>query len=266
MAPQFNRVSDLTILVERPGSQNGKPPVLLIHGMFGGAWYWEKYQGYLAQSGYESHAINLRGHHDSRPVQDIGKVSLEDYVADALEVAATLKNPIVMGHSMGGLIAQKIAEAGKCCATVLVASAPPRWIPLANWLLLKKQVRHARALILSEALLPDRKDADILLFNRMLQPDRDQFFARMAPESGRAGLQLSFGAIAVQESRVTAPMLVMTGLDDKFVVPRVARAIARKYGAELREYPGFAHNIITEPGWEGPCADAVAWLDREAHG
>ena len=106
----IDRVGDLTILVERPASPKGKPPVLLIHGMFGGARYWEKYQGYLAQCGYESHAMNLRGHHGSRPVRDIGKVSLDDYVADALEVAAALKNPIVMGHSMGGLIAQKVAE------------------------------------------------------------------------------------------------------------------------------------------------------------
>ena len=87
-----------------------------------------------------------------------------------------------------------------------------------------------------------------------------------SPESGRAGLQLSFGAIEVQESRVTAPVLVMTGLDDKLVVPRVARALARKYSAPLREYSSFAHNIMTEPGWEGPCADAVEWMDQVAHG
>jgi pimeloyl-ACP methyl ester carboxylesterase len=54
--------------------------------------------------------MNLRGHHGSRPVRDIGKVSLTDYVADALEVAAALKNPIVIGHSMGGLIAQKVGR------------------------------------------------------------------------------------------------------------------------------------------------------------
>ena len=170
MAPNINRVGDLTVFVERPASPKGKPPVLLIHGMFGGAWLWEKYQAYLARSGYESHAMNLRGHHGSRPVRDIGKVSLDDYVADALEVAAALKNPIVMGHSMGGLIAQKVAEAGGCRAAVLIASAPPRWITAASWLLLRRQLKNARALILSEALTPDRDDADFLVFNRTPLP------------------------------------------------------------------------------------------------
>jgi pimeloyl-ACP methyl ester carboxylesterase len=44
MAPQIKRIDNLTIFFERPASPKGKPPVLLIHGMFGGAWYWEKYQ------------------------------------------------------------------------------------------------------------------------------------------------------------------------------------------------------------------------------
>jgi hypothetical protein len=77
---------------------------------------------------------------------------------------------------------------------------------------------------------------------------------------------LSFGAIAVHESWVTAPVIVMTGLDDQFVVPRVARALARKYRAPLHEYQSFAHHLMTEPGWEGPCADAVEWMDRVARG
>ena len=266
MAPQMNRVGDLTVFVERPASPNGNPPVLLIHGMFGGEWYWEKYQAFLGQRGYESHAMNLRGHHGSRPVRDIGKVSLGDYVADALEVTAALKNPIVIGHSMGGLIAQKVAETGKCRATVLIASAPPRWIPLASWLLLRKQVKYARALIMSEALMPDRNDVDDLMFNRTPLPDRDQFFPLLVAESGHAALQLSVGAIAVHELRVTAPVMVMTGLDDQFIVPRVARALARKYRAPLHEYKNFAHHLMTEPGWEGPCADVVEWMDRVARG
>jgi non-heme chloroperoxidase len=103
-----------------------------------------------------------------------------------------------------------------------------------------------------------------LVFNRMPLADRDQFFPRLVAESGYSGLQLSVGAIAVHASRVTAPVMVMTGLDDQFVVPRVARALARKYRAPLHEYQNCAHFIMIEPGWERPCADAVEWMDRLA--
>jgi pimeloyl-ACP methyl ester carboxylesterase len=262
VAAEIKYFSNLTVCVARPETPRGKPPVLLIHGMFAGAWAWEKYQPYLAQHGYESYAINLRGRDGSRPVQDIGQTSLMDYVADAAEVATALNNPIVMGHSMGGLVAQKLAEAGKCRAMILIASAAPRGIPLASWLLIKNQAKRLRALLLSEALPPDRKEADLLVFNRTPPDDSDRSFALMSTDSGRVGRQLSIGVIAVQESRIKAPVLVMTGLDDRLVPPRVARALARKYRAELREYAGLAHNILAEPGWERPCADAVAWMDR----
>ncbi len=265
MAPQITRVGDLTVAVVRPASPSAKPPVLLIHGMFGGAWYWEDYQTLLARHGYESHAINLRGHHGSRPVPDVGKISLPQYVADALEVARTLKNPIVIGHSMGGLIAQKVAEAGACRAIVLMAAAPPRWIPVVSWLLLRKQLKYARALLLFEPILPDRRDADALMFNRTPVSDREKFFPRLVPDSGKAGFQMSIGTIGVSAQRVTAPLLVLTGRDDQFVVPRVARALARKYKAPLKEYDSFAHHIMSEPGWERPAADVVKWMDQQAH-
>ena len=264
MAPQIIRVGDLTVAAVRyaPPKVSTKPPVLLIHGLFGGAWYWEDYQKLLGLHGYESYALNLRGHHGSRPVPDIGKVSLRDYIADALEVARTLKNPIVIGHSMGGLVAQKLAEKGVSRATVLMAAAPPRWIPVVSWLLLRKQVKYARALIMFEPLLPDRKDADALMFNRTPVADRETFFARLVPDSGKAGLQMSVGTIGVRDSRVSAPMLVVTGRDDQFVVPRVARAIARKYKAPIKEYESFAHHIMVEPGWERPAGDVIEWLSK----
>ena len=239
-----------------------KPPILLIHGMFGGAWYWADYQAFLAAHGYDSHAINLRGHHGSRPVPDIGKVPLKAYVADAIEIARALGNPIVIGHSMGGLIAQKVAEAGECRALVLLSSAPPRWIPVASWLLLRKELKYAGELLAHRPMLPDRGDADDLMFNRTPIPDRDAFYARLVPESGRAGFDLAFGVVAVNAARVTAPTLVVTGTDDRFVVPRVARALARKYHAPLRTHRSFAHHIMSEPGWERPASDVVAWLDE----
>jgi non-heme chloroperoxidase len=259
--PQLNRVGDLTVAVQRSEAGNGKPPVLLIHGMFGGAWYWEGYQQLLARRGYESHAINLRGHHGSRPVPDIGKVPLKAYVADALEVARALGRPMIIGHSMGGLIAQKVAETGECRGLVLLASAPPRWIPVVSWLLLQKELKYARELFGRKALLPDRSDADVLMFNRTPAAERDAFYARLIPESGRAGFDMAFGVVGVSAQRVTAPVLVLTGTDDQFVVPRVARAMARKYAATFREYDSFAHHIMSEPGWEKPASDVVAWMD-----
>jgi len=262
VAPQNTNVGDLIVAVNKPAAATHRPPVLLIHGMFGGAWYWEGYQTLLASRGYASHAINLRGHHGSRPVRDVGMVPIKDYVTDAMEVARSLKNPIVIGHSMGGLIAQKVAEAGACRACVLLAAAPPRWIPVVSWLLVTKQLKYAKAMVTSRAFMPDRSDADALMFNRTPMADRAVYFQKLVPESGRAGVEMSFGIVGVNERRVTAPTYVVTGSDDKFVVPRVARAIAAKYRAPLKVYDGYAHHIMNEPGWERPANDIIDWMDQ----
>ena len=95
MAPHVTRVGDLTVAVERPAAPTRKPPVLLIHGMFGGAWYWESYQALLARHGFESHAINLRGHLGSRPVPDIGKVSMDEYVVEGIRTTLPLLRELV---------------------------------------------------------------------------------------------------------------------------------------------------------------------------
>jgi pimeloyl-ACP methyl ester carboxylesterase len=259
-------MGDLSVAIERPASPRGKPPVLLIHGMFSGAWYWEGYQRLLAERGYESYALDLRGHHDSRPVPDIGKVRVRDFVEDALEIARTLANPVVIGHSMGGLIAQKVAESLPCRALVLICAAPPFGIPVVSWTLLTKMANYVWPLLSGGPILPSRADADALVFTRTPVAERDAFYRRLVPESGRAGLEISVGTVRVDETLVTAPTLVVDALDDLFVVPRIARAIARKYRAELREYPGFAHQIITEPGFEKPAGDVIDWLETAARG
>lgn len=258
-------LGELTVSVQQPATPTGKPPVLLIHGMFGGAWYWEGYQRFLAQRGYASHAVNLRGHHGSRPVADLGRVRIGDYVDDAVTVARSLGNPIVIGHSMGGLIAQKVAEAAACRTLVLMAAAPPRGIPVVTWQLLKRQLPLIAPMVRSEVIYPRRKDADALMFNRTPVADRDAFFSRLVGESGRAALEMSLGLVGVHATRVTAPVLVVTGRDDLMVAPRVAGALARKYGAPLKAFDSFGHHIMSEPGWEQPAEAIVTWVDTVAH-
>ena len=99
------------------------------------------------------------------------------------------------------------------------------------------------------------------MFNGTPLSDRDAFFSRLVPESGRAAFEISFGVIGVDTSRVTKPVLVAAGRDDRFVVPRVARALAQKYHARLLAYDSFAHHIMSEPGWEQPAADVVKWMN-----
>ncbi len=258
------KIEGLTIAVARPAQpvSRERPPVLFVHGMFGGAWYFERYQRFFARRGYSSYAVNLRGHHDSRLVEDLGKVSLSDYVEDARTVARHLGRPIVIGHSMGGLIAQKLAEADVVAAAVLVAAAPPRWITPATPMLLRKHLKHAWRILRQKSVRGAPEDHLALSLNRMPPDEAVVALSRLVPESGKAALQLSLSTVAVDAREVRCPMLGVVGLDDRFIVPRVMRSIARKFDMRLVELPGYAHFIITEPGWEKPAGIIADWLDE----
>jgi non-heme chloroperoxidase len=258
--PRTILVDDLSIAVEEPAVAT-RPPVLLIHGYGGGAWYFDRYQRFLADRGFPSYALNLRGHHGSRPVQDLGQVSVSEYVEDAQAAARHIGRPIVIGHSMGGLIAQKLAESDAVRAAVLLCAAPPRGISLFSWRLAKRQIKHLPALLRSRPVVGTRSDYDSLLLNRVPLQERDALAARFVAESGRAGRELSLSAVKVDERRVRCPVLVVSTSDDHFVVPRIGRRLARKYGAPYWEYAAHAHFPQYEQGWEAMAGDIVRWLE-----
>ncbi len=264
-------MNGLTVVSEQPKSAQ-RPPILFIHGLLGGAWYFEKYQNFFSALGYPTYAVNLRGHHDSRPVPDIGSVRILDYVDDALEAASWLTSlkltthdsdhrPIVIGHSMGGLIAQKLAEANAVRAAVLLGPAPPRGIPLIGGTLLLRQMRYLPTLLRSRPIAGTLADNQALTLNRMPSEEHASLHARFVPDSGRAGLDILLG-VPVDESRVRCPMLVVSATDDKFVPARVARRVAQKYSAAFHQYVGHAHFILWEPGWQRPVEEIEQWLDR----
>ena len=114
----------------------------------------------------------------------------------------------------------------------------------------------------SRPLVASRSDADWLMFNRTPPAEADAIFARLVPESGRAGREMSFGLIAVAPQRVTCPVLSVTASDDRFVVPRIGRALARKYRADHFVAEGHAHLAISEPGYAKVASRVIDWLDK----
>ena len=162
---------------------------------------------------------------------------------------------------MGGLIAQKLAEADVVRAAVLLGPAPPRGIPLIGGTLLIREIRYLPALLRSRPIMGTLADDKALTLNRIPKEEQASLHARFVPDSGRAGLDILIG-VPVDESRVRCPMLVISATDDKFVPPRVARRVARKYRAAFHQYVGHAHFILWEPGWEHPAQEMDQWLDR----
>ena len=265
--PQSIEIGDLTLDVALP-ARASQPPVLMVHGIMGGAWYFAKWLQFLGARGHPAYALNLRGHHGSRPVENFGQVSVMDYVTDVHDAAAGIRErhsqvPLVLvGHSMGGLVAQKVAESASPAAVILLSSVPPRGIPLLSWPLFRRELKHLPQMLASRAIITNPRDAADLFLNRVEPAEVASFVPLWTPASGRVGREITFGRIAVDETRLSCPVLVVAGADDVAIPPRIQRKVARKYGAPFRLYEGNAHFLIWEAGWDRIAADAAAWLDQ----
>jgi pimeloyl-ACP methyl ester carboxylesterase len=102
-----------------------RPAVVLVHGAANSGPVWTFWQRALADEGWASYAIDLQGHGRSDPV-DLSHTSMDDYAADVRALTQQLKRPpIIMGWSMGGLVALMAAAEGVAAACVALAPSTP---------------------------------------------------------------------------------------------------------------------------------------------
>jgi pimeloyl-ACP methyl ester carboxylesterase len=236
--------------------------LLLVHGMQGGSWYLRTWLYAAAHAGWDAWALNLRGHHGSRPVQDLGRVSVLDYVEDVHDCLRTLREAVVIGHSMGGLVAQKAAEGGRVRAAVFVASAPPKGIRALTGPVLWRMPRYAMSILRSRPFMIAPDDAAALLGNRMTAEQQAWAYPQLVAESGRAAREMALGSIAVDPAGIRCPTLVLGAEHDRITPASVERRIAAHYGSEYLEAVGHAHMLMLEEGWELLFGQVLSWLAR----
>ena len=241
------------------------PALLLVHGSHAGAWCWGGFAPYFAARGYDVYALSLRGHRPNPPLERLGDVSLADYVEDVLGVLAAIgRDCVLLGHSLGGAVAQRVAAERAPLALVLAAPAPMAAVrfrrpPLGARAGLRL-LRQLPAILRGRPLWPDRLVNLQGVFNRVPAAEREAMLAALGPESGRALRELMQPEQRVNLSGAAFPRLVVSGSDDRMLVMAMQRELAAALGAELIELAGHGHVFMIEPGWQD-CARRIAdWL------
>lgn len=249
--------------------------IVMIHGMWGGAWCWDNFKHFFEEKGYQCFTPILRHHNvDPKdiPNPSLGRTSLIDYAQDLEEYIHKLDNkPIIIGHSMGGLLAQILGsrELGK--AIVLLTPASPSGINA-----LKYSVIRSFWSILSKwgfwrnpHLIPFNA-AVYSMMHLLSDSEKKVYYDRLVYESGRAAKEIGFwlfdlkGAAKVDESKVTCPVLVISGAEDRITPSSVVRKVAKKYKnvSTYEEFENHAHLVIVEPGWEDIAEFVSDWLNQ----
>lgn len=243
--------------------------VVLLHGAFADHRSFGRWVERLAAAGHETWAPARRGRAGVGPEWAEG-VTSDDYVDDTVAVLDALEHdgsidgpPILIGHSLGGLLAQRLAELGRASAVVLLASAPPEALTAQDIAL--PYFGPLMPTIMSGApfVVPDEA-CSVLALNHVPESDRPAIHAQLTHESGLVYQALLTGAIAIDPRAVRVPVFVAGGEDDRIVAPSHVQHTAQYYGVEPRLYPNHGHWIIDEPGTDAVIDDVVDWLASEA--
>ena len=252
--------------------QKKKPPVVMIHGAFAGPWSWDGFAAKFRAAGYAVHAPCLRHHDGGKPPASLGQTSLADYSDDLEKFLDELDAPsILVGHSMGGLLAQILAVRCDVHALVLLAPSAPWGVPPSTLF----EIASAQAMLLNvgfwnSVLKPDEHIAGRHSLDRMSGAGRDAVMARFVPESGRAIFEIMHWGMDMRRAsevdvrEVDCPLLVIAGGEDRLHPPATMERVAALYGAraDYEKFPGMSHWLVGEPGWEKIAARALAWLDK----
>ncbi|MCD4716293.1 MAG: alpha/beta hydrolase [Desulfobacterales bacterium] len=249
--------------------------IVMIHGMWGGGWYLEKYKTFFEERGYQCHTPYLR-YHDVDPKAEpdprLGTTSLLDYAQDLEEYIKEKKlneKPILMGHSMGGLLAQMLGARGVASALVLLTPASPAGIVALKFSVIKtfRTVLFKWGFWKNPHTLPFKKSVYGMM-HLMSEEKQREHYDQCVHESGKAATEIAFWlqAARVDESKVTCPVLVISGKEDRITPASVGKKVAKKYGAfpdNYKCFDGHAHMVVCEPGWEDVARFAEAWLKEQ---
>ena len=244
-------------------------PLFFIHGAGGTSKYWKNYLLFFAEAGWESYAINLRGHHPSDRDEALSQVTMEDYLADVEKILAdlNLQDCVLIGHSLGGLLAQKTASALQSIkALVTIASAPPLgvFMEMHNDLPYSESMMNTMwGLMNMKPVKPTFSIAEQTVLNNIAPDERKKVFSMFVAESLVVGYQVAQG-FEVNPEKIKCPRLIIGCSRDIAAPESMQKSLAEFLHADYISYEQFAHLPMLEHGWEQSADDIANWLKRNA--
>ena len=243
--------------------------LIMVHGAFCGGWCFDRFRRPFEAAGYAVSAPDLPGHGQRRGEGVAGR-SLRGYAQDLAEqIRACGEPPVVIGHSMGGLVASLAAVQTPVRALIMLAPSPP-------WGVVGSAMEVAASVGLSSdgpywsrEVQPDGRIMSSVSLDRTPRREHRAIVARMGPESGRALYEILnwWGdptlASMVAPGGIRAPALVIGGGGDRIHPPSTIAQIALRTGAAMRIMDDMSHWLIGEPGWRDVARACLDWLAVE---
>ena len=249
--------------------------IILIHGNFVNDLTWTEWKQYYEQKGYKVYTPANPGHQGT-PSElrknihpDLTTTGFIDVVNNISNLIDTLpERPLVIGHSMAGMVTLKLVELDKVAAGVSIDGVPPKNVfPPFQTL---KTVLPAFGFFSSRKyFMGSRKWYDYAFFNTISDMEKDSMFEKYAvPESYKVSRQLVLNSYSnINFKKTHEPILFIGGGNDHIFPSSLTKTIAGKYSdsnckVEIKIFEDKSHFICGEQGWEAVADYILDWYEN----
>lgn len=255
--------------------------IVLIHGLWMTPKSWNGWKQRYEDAGHGVVAVAWPGitddvealRRDPSALNGLRITTIVDHVAGVIDeiVARTGEQPIIMGHSFGGLMVQLLLDRGYGQAGIAIDSAQSAGVPVlplstvkAGNPVLGKPWKRKKTVLLTPKQFHYAFANSVSLEEATRISDELQ-----VPAPGMPLFQAAFNLFTnTGESKIDyakadrAPLLFIAGGNDHIVPPKVNRKNAKRYRSgvvEVKEFDGRTHLIVGQDGWEEVADFALAW-------
>lgn len=249
-------------------------PVVFVHGAFCGGWAFEMFRRPFAAAGYGTFAPDLPHHAPGADQALLARAGVRAYAKALAETCRGFESPpVLVGHSLGGLVAQMAATRIEAAALVLLAPSAP-WGVLPTTL--DEHGSNFGLTLMGDywrrPVEPNYAVARQVTLDRLDGAVARKTFQRFVPESGRVVMETvqwwrdPMAASAAPAFRIAAPVLAVAGGQDRVNPPTTVRRIVNRFSAAraaFHEFAEMSHWLIAEPGWARVADLVLAWLTEQ---
>ena len=252
--------------------------IVFIHGMFMTPLCWENWVTYYQSKGYQCFAPAWPGRdqpiedqRNKHPDPELGRLNLRA-VVDCMESAIRSLGgkPVIIGHSMGGLVVQLLLQKDIASAGVAIDPAAPQGVLTTAWSYLKSNFPSINPLIpvTSPVKMSFERFQYAFVNTLPLEQQRAAYDRYVVPESRGVPWQSLSSVAHVDFKKPHAPLLITAGEKDHIIPASLNKSNYERYKAsqsvtDLKVFPGRDHFVIGSPGWQEVAGFILSWLNEK---
>ncbi len=248
--------------------------IVFIHGLFMNAKSWANWVVYFEAKGFVCYTPSFP-YHEGEPIdlrndihKELPKLTISDVVKSYEEFIDTLpETPILIGHSVGGFITQKLIELNKGVVGVCIDSAPPAGIFTFKWSFWRANLPVINPFKGNNAFVPSVEWFQDAFCNTMSLAETTAVYNKyVVPESRnipRSMLNDPYGKINFNKSH--NPLLFISGAKDNIIPPSLNLSNLRAYNdrnsiRDYKKFPNRTHYICGQNDWQEVASYVLEWV------